>query len=174
MDSVENLSQAGRAFMERRLPRSLSRLAAVYPDPDDVVPEPEVEEVPAALLTARELTGQIASLERQKKQIEKQIARLQRERFDANIKLIRQQLPEVSMVSWREITGPSRHNYAKRPRLAGYYLCRKHSNLSFQSICTMFGRGHHTSVISGIRRVESHMSEFKSILEPIEKLLEGR
>ena len=57
MDGLNTMTAADRAFMERRLPRSLERLQAVYPEREQPTPETIVEEMPAALLTSKELGG---------------------------------------------------------------------------------------------------------------------
>ena len=57
-------------------------------------------------------------------------------------------------IEMKDIVGPERKRAYAYPRQVAYVLCRELSGASLNRISTQFGNRDHTTVISGIKRVE--------------------
>lgn len=56
-----------------------------------------------------------------------------------------------------------------RPRQIAYYLCYKHSDMSYSCIAAAFGKDH-TTVISGVKRIEKLMQVDEELRDNIDDL----
>ncbi len=73
-------------------------------------------------------------------------------------------------VSPRDMTSSRRNAALARPRQIGYYLAREFTGRSLPVIGREFGRADHTSVLHGIRRIESLLETDWVIRGHVERL----
>lgn len=85
-----------------------------------------------------------------------------------------QVVSEVSKVSVRDIIGPWRWQGYMIPRLSVYWIARNFTLQSYPQIARSVGRRDHTTIMSGVRRVEKYTRIYRPIIEPALEILENR
>jgi len=73
-------------------------------------------------------------------------------------------------ISLSEIISPKKQRVFSYPRQLGMYLCRKHTDLSYNEIGYSFGRKDHSTVIYSVRRIEKLRNKRKDIQEDLNRL----
>ena len=58
----------------------------------------------------------------------------------------------------KDLTGPSRKDIFSQPRLMAYYVIHKLTDMSLPQIGRAIGNRHHTTIMGGIKAVESRMT----------------
>ena len=73
-------------------------------------------------------------------------------------------------ISLSELVSKKRKRAYSYPRQLAMYLCRKHTDLSFQKIGDSFGHKDHSTAIYAVRRIEKHKKNETGILDDINKI----
>lgn len=60
------------------------------------------------------------------------------------------------------------------PRASAYWIARNFTLQSYPQIGRAVGRRHHTTIMSGVRRVEKYTRIYRPIIEPSLEILENR
>ena len=80
----------------------------------------------------------------------------------------------VSRVHRRDIVGPYRAEGYLIPRRCVYWIARHYTLQSYPQIGAAIGRRDHTTIISGVRRVNKYTRIHRPIIENALKILEKR
>ena len=85
-----------------------------------------------------------------------------------------QAVSQVSKVPVRDILGPWRWQGYMIPRLSVYWIARNFTLQSYPQIARAVGKRDHTTIMSGVRRVEKYTRVYRPIIEPSLEILENR
>ena len=80
----------------------------------------------------------------------------------------------VSGVHRRDIVGPYRATGYMVPRLCVYWIARNFTLLSYPQIGAAIGKRDHTTIISGVKRVNKYTRIHRPTIERALKILENR
>ncbi len=79
----------------------------------------------------------------------------------------------VSKIPAREIVGRSHRQGYMIPRQCVYWIARNFTLQSFPQIARAVGKRDHTTIMSGVRRVEKYTRKYRPIIEPSLEILEN-
>lgn len=161
MTTLADMTPQERAFMAKRMPRRYAQLRRTY--------DADVE-----AKQAREVVELALKEQKRRDAIDRWKPVNKREKVSfIRLNDIKRAYLRVTTVGWLAIVSPRRSQSIVKERHALMWLAKKHTSKSLPEIGRWLGGKDHSTVLHGIRKVESNLVNYSPLIVRIENQLKG-